>query len=97
MYKDIVVDASTGGKAKWLKVLVGELVTASAPKSSVPPHYLEPLYYFGKRKKPVLEGQHHCPVCKTEFTHNHNMLRHVDLTHSFNGMIFQTRYNRTFG
>ena len=49
VYKDVEVHPCTGGKDKWEAVLVNDLVAASGPYSAGPDHYLEPLYYYGKK------------------------------------------------
>ena len=86
VYNGITANNKEGGIVGWKKTIVNELAAASGAYGSGPSHYLEPLFYFSKKKKPVGIGQSQCHICKKVFETNTILYRHFDDVHSFNGI-----------
>ena len=56
VYRGITIDASYEHRKEFKRVIKDELISAANPNATGCPHYLEPIYYFGKRLKKVQSG-----------------------------------------
>jgi len=86
MYRAVDFSKSDKTKKQWMVVMVDELVSAANPYATGCPHYLEPLYYYGKRLKPIHTNQYQCPTCKKVFSLSKYLGQHIDHVHSFKGL-----------
>ena len=68
------------------------MVAASGAYGSGPSHYLEPLFYYSKKQKPIAIGHSQCKICKKVFDTDSHLYRHTYEVHSFNGIGRNTEY-----